>query len=70
MARLAILILLIFSFPSVAEEDLKNKCVVHDHGGGSTIIACPEYIITKTPEKTTICRLRDSVPTPICTVVP
>lgn len=64
-----IILLAVLAFGVNAEEDLK-KCTIHDHGGGATIIACPDYIVTKTSEKTMICRLMQGSPNASCTQVP
>jgi hypothetical protein len=65
-----VLILLgLLAFGASAEEEVKN-CTIHDHGGGATIIACPDYVITKTSEKTMICRLMQGSPNASCTQVP
>lgn len=69
MGRASLILLALLAFGASAEEDPKG-CIVHDHGGGSTIIACPDYIITKTSEKTMICRLMQGSPNVICTKVP
>lgn len=69
MGKFAVLGLLLLAFGASAEEDLK-KCIVHDHGGGDTVIACPDYIITKTSGKTMICRLLQGSPNAHCTKVP
>lgn len=69
MGKFAVLGLLLLAFGASAEEDLK-KCTVHDQGGGATIIACPDYIITKTSDKTMICRLMQGSPNASCTKVP
>ena len=64
-----LLVLALVCFGANAEDDLK-KCTVHDHGGGATIIACPDYVITKTSDKTMICRLMQGSPNASCTQVP
>lgn len=64
-----LILLALLAFGASAEEDLK-KCTVHDHGGGATIIACPDYVITKTSDKTMICRLMEGSPNASCTKVP
>ena len=64
-----LILLALMSFGVAAKEEPK-ECVVHDHGGGATVIACPEYVVTKTPDKTVICRLMQGNPNPICTKIP
>lgn len=56
--------------PALVFAEEKEPCTIHDHGGGATIIVCENYVITKTSEKTMICRLTQGTPNAFCTQVP
>ena len=64
------LIFVLLLLPTLVLAEEKESCTIHDHGGGATIIACENYVITKTSEKTMICRLTQGTPNAFCTQVP
>lgn len=59
------LILLMF-LPALSLAEEKEQCTIQDSGGGATIVACKNYVITKTPKSTTICRLPAGSPRVYC----
>lgn len=64
------LVALAFLSFGVIAKGAEEKCVVEDLGGGDTVIACPDYIVNKSPKKTIICRLPQGSPNVYCTEVP
>lgn len=63
MRRLIFALLLV---PGVVFAGEKDQCTIQDSGGGATIIACKDYVITKTLKFTTIWRLPSGSPQVYC----
>lgn len=63
------MIFLIISNVSAAEEKPKETCAVSSPVAGTTVIACPTYIVTKDPDGTTICRIVPGSPDVVCSKV-
>lgn len=66
MRKLIFALLLV---PGIALAGEKDQCTIQDSGGGATLIACKDYVITKTPRATTICRLPSGSPEVYCQTV-
>lgn len=66
MAKFLILLMFLPLFSFAGE---KEQCTIQDSGGGATLVACKDYVITKTSRATTICRLPAGSPNVYCQTV-
>lgn len=66
----AILLAFIFSSSvASAAEEKKPPCTVSEPAAGTTVIACPGYIVTKDTTGTTICQITHGEPGITCSKV-
>lgn len=68
IAAFTLIFMLAFN-ASAAEEKPKEACAVSSPVAGTTVIACPTYILTRDPDGTTICRIIPSNPNVFCSKV-
>ena len=71
MKNILMVALLLISFCSFSADDKKDQsqeCQISPATDkvDTTVIACHNYIVTKDPNGTTICRITDGTPTVTC----